>query len=155
MNIDEFIFPEQAGSPSAFASPQMPSMASTATGGQPSSIPIQQQPRSEGLGSAFVPQSVPDAPHHQHRGNSEFNYVQRRVRKTSIDERQVRFPLVCTRHVTLPVRAFCFSSLTCSRRENVLPTFLPTSALSARALLAMNSTTMETFTGTRLTATAT
>ncbi|OAQ96478.1 hypothetical protein LLEC1_07281 [Akanthomyces lecanii] len=106
MNIDEFIFPEQAGSPSAFASPRMPSTASTATAGQPSSIPIQQQPRSEGLGSAFVPQSVPDAPHHQHRGNSEFNYVQRRVRKTSIDERQVRFSLVCARHATACTRFF-------------------------------------------------
>lgn len=112
MNIDEFIFPEQAASPSAFASPQMPSSASTATAGQTSSIAIQQQPRSEGLGSAFVPQSVPDAPHHQRRGNSEFNYVQRRVRKTSIDERQVRFSLVYACHATLPVRAYFSLSIT-------------------------------------------
>lgn len=109
MNIDEFIFPEQTGSPSAFASPQMPGTASTATAAQPSGMPIQQQPRSEGLGSAFVPQSVPDAPHLQHRGNSEFNYVQRHVRKTSIDERQVSlYP--CLRTLSSAARAHCLLS---------------------------------------------
>ncbi|EGX95327.1 Nitrogen regulatory protein areA [Cordyceps militaris CM01] len=87
MNIDEFIFPEQTGSPSVFGSPQMSSSISAA---QPSGIPIHQQPRGDGLGTAFVPQSVPDAPHLQQRDNSEFNYVQRRVRKTSIDDRQTR-----------------------------------------------------------------
>ncbi|TQV93228.1 hypothetical protein V2A60_010337 [Cordyceps javanica] len=86
MNIDEFIFPEQAGSPDAFASPHMSGPVSST---QTSGIPIQ-QPRNEGLGSAFVPQSVPDAPHIHHRDNSEFNYVQRHVRKTSIDDRQTR-----------------------------------------------------------------
>ncbi|OAA55699.1 Nitrogen regulatory protein areA [Cordyceps fumosorosea ARSEF 2679] len=87
MNIDEFIFPEQTSSPGAFASPQIPANPPPA---QPSGIPIHQQPRSEGLGSAFVPQSVPDAPHLQHRDRNEFNYVQRHVRKTSIDDRQTR-----------------------------------------------------------------
>ncbi|KAM3446432.1 hypothetical protein MY3296_009688 [Beauveria thailandica] len=87
MNIDEFIFPEQTGSPAGFAPSHMSDSAST---GQPSGISIHQQPRNDAHSSAFVPQSVPDAPHLQHRGNSEFNYVQRRVRKTSIDERQTR-----------------------------------------------------------------
>lgn len=35
-----------------------------------------------------IPQSVP-VPHHNPRTNEEFNYVQRHVRKTSIDERRV------------------------------------------------------------------
>jgi GATA-binding protein len=36
-----------------------------------------------------VPASLPYPPHEQHR-NDEFGYVQRRVRKTSVDERKVR-----------------------------------------------------------------
>ncbi|KAJ6786995.1 hypothetical protein PWT90_04128 [Aphanocladium album] len=94
MSIDDFIFPEQTGSPSSFTPTQMSAAVSAAVSAagtsQPTSIPIQQQPRTDSLGSAFVPQSVPDAPHLQHRDNSEFNYVQRHVRKTSIDERQTR-----------------------------------------------------------------
>jgi GATA-binding protein len=38
-----------------------------------------------------VPASLPYPPQDQHR-NDEFGYVQRRVRKTSVDERKVRCP---------------------------------------------------------------
>jgi GATA-binding protein, other eukaryote len=51
-----------------------------------SAIPIKTRKESP---PNFVPQSVP-VPQHSLRNQDEFSYVQRHIRKTSIDERRVR-----------------------------------------------------------------
>ncbi|KAG6059554.1 hypothetical protein E4U32_003936 [Claviceps aff. humidiphila group G2b] len=90
MNLDDFIFSDSLVSSGGLMSPPPapckleelspasgPSSATTA-------IPIKSRKDDYDAGH-FVPQSVP----HPHRlDNSEFNYVQRHLRKTSIDERQ-------------------------------------------------------------------
>ncbi|KAG5975089.1 hypothetical protein E4U58_002083 [Claviceps cyperi] len=90
MNIDDFIFSDSLVSSGDLMSPPPapckleelspasgPSSATTA-------IPIKSRKDDYDAGQA-VPQSVP----HPHRlDNSEFNYVQRHLRKTSIDDRQ-------------------------------------------------------------------
>ncbi|KAG6027181.1 hypothetical protein E4U19_002152 [Claviceps sp. Clav32 group G5] len=92
MNLDDFIFSDSLVSSGGLMSPPPapckleelspasgPSSATTA-------IPIKSRKDDYDAGH-FVPQSVP----HPHRlDNSEFNYVQRHLRKTSIDERQAR-----------------------------------------------------------------
>lgn len=86
MNLDDFIFSDQAGSPAGLESPAQTNDAA-ATG---SGIPIKARKNAPAAAQAeFVPQSVPDAPNHQRTKNDEFNYVQRHVRKTSIDDRRV------------------------------------------------------------------
>jgi GATA-binding protein len=102
MNLDDFIFSENAATPAGIASPHMnitdhPFKApeeKPATS-QAGAIPIKS--RKDG-GSHFVPQSVPVPPHHQGQ-NNEFNYVNRHLRKTSIDERQVSDPPIPKRRV--------------------------------------------------------
>lgn len=94
MNLDDFIVPSSIGTP-AGVSPA-PSGTSTAdtdfasATAVASAIPIKQQQRLQGdelsVGRASAP-SVP--PLEQNRANQEFDYVPRRVRKTSIDERRV------------------------------------------------------------------
>ncbi|KAF4124563.1 hypothetical protein GMORB2_5229 [Geosmithia morbida] len=118
MNIDDFIFSENAATPSGITmSPPPPptdsnsssttttTTTTTTTNGKPAfqkpahGIPIksrmqqqngQSQPQSDHQMSdshQFVPQSVPEPPHHF---NHEFNYVKRHPRKTSIDDRRTR-----------------------------------------------------------------
>lgn len=93
MNLDDFIVPSSIGTPAGI-SPAPSSNAAdfespaTATAG---AIPInkrQQQIQNEELhiSRASAP-SVP--PFEQGRNQSEFDYVPRHVRKTSIDERRV------------------------------------------------------------------
>ncbi|KAL3466846.1 nitrogen regulatory protein area N terminus-domain-containing protein [Aspergillus heterothallicus] len=80
MNLDDFIIPF---SPSENPSPPTTKHTEPTTG----AIPIKSrrdQPPSE---ATPVPASFPHPPQDQRR-NSEFGYVPRRVRKTSIDERQ-------------------------------------------------------------------
>uniref|UniRef100_A0A8H7TS98 GATA-type domain-containing protein n=1 Tax=Bionectria ochroleuca TaxID=29856 RepID=A0A8H7TS98_BIOOC len=95
MNIDDFIFSENAATPAGISfspSPQLkhsdthpPLNAQTANGILIKSRKdrIQQQH----LQNQFVPQSVPEPAQHP---TSEFNYVNRHVRKTSIDDRRTR-----------------------------------------------------------------
>lgn len=93
MNIDDFIFSENAATPAGISlSPQPASKPVEFQ--KPTGIAIKsrkeqaqaQQSQSQQQQQQFVPQSVPE--HHQ---NSEFNYVKRHHRKTSIDERRVSF----------------------------------------------------------------
>ncbi|KAG6017794.1 hypothetical protein E4U41_004141, partial [Claviceps citrina] len=89
MNLDDFIFSEHVVTPAGLMSPPpAPSKfdeASPASGPSlASAIPIKSQSRKDDAGH-FVPQSVP---HQQRSANTEFNYVQRHHRKTSIDERR-------------------------------------------------------------------
>ena len=80
MNLDDFIFSENMGTPAGFMSPP----SADRHGEEASGIPIKSR---KNASINFVPQSVP---HHQQRAeDNEFNYVQRHHRKTSIDERRV------------------------------------------------------------------
>ena len=79
MNLDDQIPP--------FASPADPSISSPSESGPGAiSIPFK-MPKDHSGESNASPASFPHPPQDQRR-NSEFGYVQRRVRKTSIDERQ-------------------------------------------------------------------
>ncbi len=92
MNLDDFIFSDNISTPAGIGmspSPELhkkePEKSSNAVA---SAIPIKM--RKESSTQFAVPQSVP-VPHHNPRSNEEFNYVQRHVRKTSIDERRVSY----------------------------------------------------------------
>jgi hypothetical protein len=87
MNLDEFIFSDNISTPAGFSpSPELEKKDHPRTSNSvASAIPIKM--RKETV-AAFVPQSVP-VNQHGIRGNDEFDYVQRHVRKTSIDERRV------------------------------------------------------------------
>ena len=78
MSIDEFIFSNMA-SPTDMSPPDL--RDSRQPSAVASAIPIKM--RKEPV-AAFAPQSVPVTQH-----QDEFSYVQRHVRKTSIDERRV------------------------------------------------------------------
>ncbi|KAI9804956.1 MAG: hypothetical protein M1833_006259 [Piccolia ochrophora] len=91
MNLDEFIFPSSVGSPSGISpSPPATDQATTSTHAVATAIPI--KPKREPRGQPFPslpPASAPiPPPNGPKRG--EFDYVQRYVRKTSIDERRPR-----------------------------------------------------------------
>lgn len=91
MNLDEFIFSENISTPTGFSNTPSPRVAKTTldrpSNAMASAIPIKMRKES----SQFTnPQSVP-VPQHTVRGIEEFNYVQRHVRKTSIDERRVSY----------------------------------------------------------------
>ena len=83
MNIDDFIFPTSIASPAGI-SPSSPPPTSNINA---LAIPIktkkdvQHQPH---------PEFPPSAPTQDRIRDREFDYVQRRVRKTSIDETKVR-----------------------------------------------------------------
>ncbi|KAF4997673.1 hypothetical protein FGRMN_3705 [Fusarium graminum] len=89
MNLDDFIFSDNSASPVTFASPQGDRMADDRSGNSmASAIPIKS--RKEQSAQGFVPQSVPVQPIHQVTQGNEFNYVNRHLRKTSIDDRRTR-----------------------------------------------------------------
>lgn len=82
MNIDDFIFPTSIASPAGIStSPPSPPAQPTA-----SAIPIQTK---KDVHEQIHPNFPPSAPTHDGMRNHEFDYVQRRVRKTSIDETKV------------------------------------------------------------------
>ncbi|KKK18555.1 GATA transcriptional activator AreA [Aspergillus rambellii] len=82
MNLDDFIVPFE--SPSDHPSPPPPT--TKAAGAIAGAIPIKLR-KDQHFESTPVPASFPHPPQDQ-RKNSEFGYVPRRVRKTSIDDRQ-------------------------------------------------------------------
>lgn len=98
MNIDDFIFSEDAATPAGISLSPQPASKLDDDFQRPAAahaIPIksrkdqaQHQHQHQQQQHQFVPQSVPEPPHHQ---NTEFNYVKRHPRKTSIDERRVSF----------------------------------------------------------------
>jgi GATA-binding protein len=110
MNLDEFIFSENISTPAGLGMSPSPELSKKETSEKSSNavasaIPIKM--RKESAQAQFaIPQSVPVA-HHNPRSNEEFNYVQRHVRKTSIDERRVSyyffgiimFPFSSSRHL--------------------------------------------------------
>jgi GATA-binding protein len=91
MNLDDFIFSENISTPLGIGmspSPELSkkdvSLPEKSSNAVASAIPIKMRKESAQFA---IPQSVP-VPHNL-RNNDEFNYVQRHIRKTSIDERRV------------------------------------------------------------------
>jgi GATA-binding protein len=89
MNLDDYIFSDNVSTPLGFGMSPSPEVskkeADKTNHAVASAIPIKMRKETSQFA---VPQSVP-VPHHNPRHNEEFNYVQRHVRKTSIDERRV------------------------------------------------------------------
>lgn len=89
MNLDDFIFADNISTPAGLGNSPSPELskkeAEKSSNAVASAIPIKMRKESSQFA---IPQSVP-VPHHNPRNNEEFNYVQRHVRKTSIDERRV------------------------------------------------------------------
>jgi hypothetical protein len=102
MNLDDFIVPSSIASPISQASPPAPLDTSTATldsKATPSGIPIRrhQQLQDEAQDDFVARASAPSvAPTAINRTTDEFDYIQRHVRKTSIDERRVIYPPTAT-----------------------------------------------------------
>ncbi|KAL2069342.1 hypothetical protein VTL71DRAFT_15680 [Oculimacula yallundae] len=93
MNLDDYIFADNMSTPAGIGMSPSPEMyrnqaekTSERSNAVASAIPIKMRKESAQFA---VPQSVP-VPHHNPRHHEEFNYVQRHVRKTSIDERRPR-----------------------------------------------------------------
>lgn len=88
MNLDDFIVPSSVASPAGITAEI--SLEDATSVSQIGSIPIQKKPHTKPQMTAALPAtSVPK--HLPNKGRpGEFDYVQRRVRKTSIDDRSVR-----------------------------------------------------------------
>lgn len=88
MNIDDFIYPDNIATPAGLISTPSPEDSKlpdeTSSHTVSSAIPIKSR---KDAGQPLVPQSVPVPPAHR-RSASEFDYVTRHHRKTSIDERR-------------------------------------------------------------------
>lgn len=87
MNIDELIQPSSVASPAGVS--RSPSYErSIMPTGQASAIPIKKQREIMAQDFALARASAPSVP--PMMASNEFGYIQRHVRKTSIDERRVR-----------------------------------------------------------------
>ncbi|KAL8657236.1 MAG: hypothetical protein Q9226_002112 [Calogaya cf. arnoldii] len=83
MNLDDFIVPNSIASPAMVPSPSPPRGQTVAASNTvASAIPIKIRKDSE---QATHPNFLPSAPTHDRSRLREFDYVQRRIRKTSID----------------------------------------------------------------------
>ncbi|KAK4550754.1 hypothetical protein LTR36_000333 [Oleoguttula mirabilis] len=94
INLDDFIVPSSMGTPAGVSpTPSATSAAEpdlSAATAMLSAIPIKQHQRLQADELSVARASAPSvSPLEQSRANHEFDYVQRRVRKTSIDERRV------------------------------------------------------------------
>lgn len=93
MNLDDFIQPSSVGSPAGLAVSPSPSQAQDmrASAATPkAAIPIRKVDQHHEQDLALAHASAPPVPPALRRDRDhEFGYVQRRVRKTSIDERRV------------------------------------------------------------------
>jgi GATA-binding protein len=89
MNLDDFIFPSSVASPAGISSSPEAQPSSMSSNSVSNAIPIKAPKLSQPLNHPdFPPASAPHPPPNKQR-NNEFAYVQRHVRKTSIDERRV------------------------------------------------------------------
>ncbi|KAJ9212692.1 transcriptional regulator family: GATA type zinc finger [Paecilomyces variotii] len=90
MNLDDFIIPSSIGSPSGIPASPSADKGSTSDNAVASAIPIKgRKDQATASHGPLVPASLPHPPQDQ-RKNGEFSYVQRRIRKTSVDERKTR-----------------------------------------------------------------
>ncbi|GIZ39189.1 hypothetical protein CKM354_000258000 [Cercospora kikuchii] len=86
MNLDDFLEPSSIGSPAGISPSPTPEHSATVSA---SAIPIRQQQRLQSDELSVARASAPSVPPlEQNRTHREFSYVQRHVRKTSIDERR-------------------------------------------------------------------
>ncbi|KAL9106650.1 MAG: hypothetical protein Q9227_008370 [Pyrenula ochraceoflavens] len=89
MNLDDFIMPNSVASPAGITPPPSDGN-SLSTNAVASAIPIKMRKEAQMQAPPPLPAaSVPHPPHNQDR-RKEFDYVQRHVRKTSVDERRTR-----------------------------------------------------------------
>ena len=152
MNLDDFLVPNVAASPvDVKASITEPTSSSV------SAIPIRKQKELQAQDTFLARASAPSVPPIAHVQNQEFGYVQRRLRKTSIDERRVRHIitssidhlLTCSSHrrdvqkprlrysqlTTIPVKIHwlisAYNTLSVSTSPNLtfLPSTIPNSTL--------------------------
>ncbi|KAL9074168.1 MAG: hypothetical protein Q9157_004482 [Trypethelium eluteriae] len=87
MNLDDFIFPSNIASPAGLSpSPAHESLPNPIT--TASAIPIKKQREIRDQDLQLSRASAPSMPPTDNRGKNEFGYVQKHVRKTSIDERR-------------------------------------------------------------------
>ncbi|OAG07130.1 area protein [Paraphaeosphaeria sporulosa] len=90
MNLDDFIQPSSVGSPAGLPPSPSPSQDMRASAATPqTAIPIRKAHQHHEQDLSLAHASAPSVPPALHRDrDTEFGYVQRRVRKTSIDERR-------------------------------------------------------------------
>ena len=105
MNLDDFIFSDNISTPAGLGMSPSPELnkkdSERPVNTVASAIPIKMRKETPQF---VVPQSVP-AGHHNLR-HDEFNYVQRHVRKTSIDERRVSATWIADFYIAF----FCHST---------------------------------------------
>ncbi|KAJ4297978.1 Sodium- and chloride-dependent GABA transporter 1 [Kalmusia sp. IMI 367209] len=88
MNLDDFIQPSSVGSPAGLPPSPSNEMRTSSTATAPA-IPIRKANQHHDPDLSLAHASAPSVPPALHRDReNEFGYVQRRVRKTSIDERR-------------------------------------------------------------------
>lgn len=132
MNLDDFIIPTSVTSPAGVTSPSSPGDHATANSNAiAAAIPI--KPRKESTQTPH-PDFAPSAPPHDRSRAREFEYVQRRVRKTSIDETRVCLHMIAV---------IAGAKLTCAvpSLENGLPSSLPRSLLQMASQCRMKTAT--------------
>ncbi|KAL8723129.1 MAG: hypothetical protein Q9225_000533 [Loekoesia sp. 1 TL-2023] len=88
MNLDDYIVPSSVASPTGVTIPSPPTDHTAApSNAVAAAIPIKNRKESDQIPH---PNFAPSAPSHDRSRTKEFEYVQRRVRKTSIDETRSR-----------------------------------------------------------------
>ena len=100
MNLDDFIVPSSIGTPAGIspAPSSIPEDLPSSNATTISSIPIKQHRRLQEEELQPARASAPSVPPSNKGRTGEFNYVQRHVRKTSVDERRVRGLHATDRH---------------------------------------------------------
>ena len=88
MNLDDFILPTSIASPAGLSPSPLGERTATSASAMASAIPIRKSSQLEEQDLHVSRASAPAVPP-MIRKRDEFGYVQRRVRKTSIDERRV------------------------------------------------------------------
>ena len=88
MNLDDFLVPNSIASPAGIA-PSPDERSSAVDHTHPSAMPIQSRKVTSHQSTESLPVSSGLQPSTVSNRNGEFDYVQRRLRKTSIDERRV------------------------------------------------------------------
>jgi hypothetical protein len=88
MNLDDFLVPHSIASPAGIT-PSPDERSSTVEHAHPSAMPIQPRKATSHQPTESLPVCSVPQPSTVSNPNGEFDYVQRRLRKTSIDERRV------------------------------------------------------------------
>ena len=102
MNLDEFLIPSSIGTPAGVSDlpSSIPDGSLSSTTTTASAIPIKQQQRVQADEPQLSRASAPIAARTAHeRTDEEFGYIQRHIRKTSIDERRVCVSSELTRNL--------------------------------------------------------